>query len=195
MIKEWGTRLHGSAGTGFRAPTFNDLFFPGFANPDLQPEKSLSWDVGVDQKLWNDRIRLGLTYFHNKFTNLIACCTPLPTLPFGAPVNMGRARSEGIEFTAEVDVLPNLVASLNYTYTDTENLPTDRPLPREPRHRWNIGLTWEPIPQLSLFTQVHVVSRAVRAVRRGLQQRPHAGGHRRDLAHPRALRRGSRRSS
>ena len=158
LIKETGTRLRGSAGTGFRAPTFNDLFFPGFGNPDLQPEKSLSYDFGVDQKLWNNRIRLGLTYFQNNFRNLIACCTPLPTAPFGGPFNVGRARSAGIEFTSEVDVLPNLIASLNYTYTDSENLATDRPLPREPRHRWNIGLTWEPISKLSLFTQVHVVS-------------------------------------
>jgi len=158
LIKETGTRLRGSAGTGFRAPTFNDLFFPGFGNPDLQPEKSLSYDFGVDQKLWNNRVRLGLTYFQNNFRNLIACCTPLPTAPFGGPFNVGRARSAGIEFTGEVDVLPNLIASLNYTYTDSENLATDRPLPREPRHRWNIGLTWEPISKLSLFTQVHVVS-------------------------------------
>lgn len=158
VIKETGTRLHGSAGTGFRAPTFNDLFFPAFGNPDLQPEKSLSYDFGVDQKLWSNRIRLGLTYFQNNFKNLITCCVPLPTAPFGGPVNVGRARSAGIELTSEVDVLPNLVASLNYTYTDSENLATDRPLPREPRHRWNIGLTWEPIPRLSLFSQVHVVT-------------------------------------
>jgi vitamin B12 transporter len=158
LIKETDTRLRGSAGTGFRAPTFNDLFFPDFGNPSLQPEKSLSYDFGVDQKLWNNRIRLGLTYFQNNFTNLITCCVPIPTAPFGGPFNVGRARSAGIEFTSEVDVLPNLVASLNYTYTDSENLATDRPLPREPRHRWNIGLTWEPITRLSLFTQVHVVT-------------------------------------
>ncbi len=158
LIKETGTRLRGSAGTGFRAPTFNDLFFPGFGNPVLQPEESLSYDFGVDQKLWNNRIRLGLTYFQNEFKNLITCCIPIPTAPFGGPFNVGRARSAGIEFTSEVDVLPNLVASLNYTYTDSENLATDRLLPREPRHRWNIGLTWEPIARLSLFTQVHVVT-------------------------------------
>jgi len=156
LIKETSTRLRGSAGTGFRAPTFNDLFFPGFGNPVLEPEESLSYDFGVDQKLWNNRIRLGLTYFQNEFKNLITCCTPIPTAPLGGPFNVGRARSAGIEFTGEVDVLPNLVASLNYTYTDSENLATDRPLPREPRHRWNIGLTWEPITKLSLFTQVHV---------------------------------------
>jgi vitamin B12 transporter len=158
LIKETGTRLRGSAGTGFRAPTFNDLFFPGFGNPVLQPEESLSYDFGVDQKLWNNRIRLGLTYFQNEFTNLITCCLPIPTAPLGGPFNVGRARSAGIEFISEVDVLPNLVASLNYTYTDSENLATDRLLPREPRHRWNIGLTWEPIKKLSLFTQVHVVT-------------------------------------
>jgi vitamin B12 transporter len=157
LIKETGTRLRGSAGTGFRAPTFNDLFFPGFGNPDLQPEDSLSWDAGVDQKLWNDRIRLGLTYFHNDFSNLIACCTPIPTAPFGGPFNVGRARSQGIEFTGEVSLLKNLVASVNYTFTDSENRTTGQPLPREPKHRWNVGLTWEPMARLSLFTQVHVV--------------------------------------
>lgn len=158
VIKETGTRLHGSAGTGFRAPTFNDLFFPDFGNPNLQPEKSLSYDAGVDQKLWKDRVRLGLTYFQNDFRSLITCCVTLPTAPFGGPVNVGRARSAGIEFVSEVDLRPNLVANLNYTYTDSENLATDRPLPREPRHRWNIGVTWEPIARLSLFTQVYVQS-------------------------------------
>src|SRR5438128_2275172 len=143
---------------GFRAPTFNDLFFPDFGNPDLQPERSMSWDAGVDQKLWQGRIRLGLTYFHNDFTNLITCCVSIPTAPFGGPVNVGAARSVGVEFTSEADILPNLVGYVNYTFTDTKNLVTGRWLPREPQHRWNIGLTWEPIRRLSLFTQVYVVT-------------------------------------
>src|SRR5713226_2120846 len=158
VIKETGTRIRGSAGTGFRAPTFNDLFFPDFGNPTLQPERSMSWDAGVDQKLWQGRIRLGLTYFHNDFTNLITCCVSIPTAPFGGPVNVGAARSEGVEFTSEVDLLPNLVGSINYTFTDTKNLVTGRWLPREPQHRWNIGITWEPIRRLSLFTQVYIVT-------------------------------------
>ncbi len=158
LIKETGTRIRGSAGTGFRAPTFNDLFFPDFGNPDLQPERSMSWDAGVDQKLWQGRIRLGLTYFHNDFKNLITCCVSIPTAPFGGPVNIGSARSVGVEFTSEADILPNLVGYVNYTFTDTKNLVTGRWLPREPQHRWNIGLTWEPIRRLSLFTQVYVVT-------------------------------------
>ena len=51
------------------------------------------------------------------------------------------------------------MGSVNYTYTDSEDLGTGRWLAREPQHRWNIGLTWEPIRRLSLFTQVHVVTR------------------------------------
>ncbi|HET7875082.1 MAG TPA: TonB-dependent receptor [Methylomirabilota bacterium] len=158
LVKEWGTRFHGSAGSGFRAPTFNDLFFPGFGNPSLQPERSLSWDAGVDQKLWQNRIRLGLTWFQNQFENLIACCTPLPTAPFGGPFNVGRAKSKGLEWTSDVDVLANLVASLSYTYDDTEDLSSRHPLPREPRHRWFVSLTWQPLRRLTLFGQVYVVT-------------------------------------
>jgi len=158
LVKEWGTRLHGSAGSGFRAPTFNDLFFPGFSNPNLVPETSFSWDVGIDQRLWKDRISLGVTYFHNKFTNLIACCVVLAGPPFVTTGNIGRARSDGVEVIGQVVILENLVAAGNYTYTASEDLATGRPLPREPFHRFNGSLTWEPVRKLSVFTEVHVVS-------------------------------------
>jgi vitamin B12 transporter len=159
QIKAWGTRIRGGAGSGFRAPTFNDLFFPGFSNPSLEPEKSFGYDFGADQSLWKNRVRLGLTYFQTKYTNLIACCVPLATFPFATTGNIGRARSAGIEFTSEVDLLDNLTASVNYTYTDSENLLTDRPLPREPRHRWNGRIQWEPWKRVLLWTEVHAVSR------------------------------------
>jgi vitamin B12 transporter len=157
VIKETGTRLRGSAGTGFRAPTFNDLFFPDFGNPDLVPERSQTWDAGFDQNLWQNRVRLKFTWFATHFTNLITCCVVLPTAPFGGPVNAGKARSKGVESSAEIDVLPNLVASFTYTYTDTDNLQTNRPIARIPRQAGSAGLTWEPISRLSLFTQVYVV--------------------------------------
>ena len=73
-------------------------------------------------------------------------------------MNIARSRTTGVEFIGEVDLLRNLVATVNYTYTDSEDLTTDRWLPREPQHRWNIGVTWEPIRRLQLFTQIHIVS-------------------------------------
>ncbi len=157
LVKESGTRIRGGAGSGFRAPTFNEQFFPGFSDPTLKPEVSFSYDGGVDQSLWDNRVRLGLTYFKNDFENLIGLVT-IATPPFVKGVNSGRARAQGIEFTSEVDVLDNLVASLNYTYTHSLVLQTRHPISREPEHRWNIGLTWEPVRRLSLFTQVHVVT-------------------------------------
>ena len=115
--------------------------------------------------------------------------------PFATTANIGRARSAGVEFVSEVVILDNLVASLNYTYTDSENLDTDQPLPREPRHRWNGLLTWEPIQQLSLFTEVHVSIRQFETLGDRLQLRPHAGQRGRDLAPPGALAASSRRST
>jgi vitamin B12 transporter len=158
VIPEWGTRIRGGAGSGFRAPTFNDLFFPGFSDPTLQPETSFSWEVGVDQKLWKDRIRLGLTYFHNEFKNLIGF-TFIDTPPFVKGMNIGKARAEGFEFVSAVDILNNLTAWLNYTYTESKNLQTRRLLPREPRDRLNLGLTWRPIPRLELFGDLQWVSK------------------------------------
>jgi vitamin B12 transporter len=157
VIKESGTRLRGSAGTGFRAPTFNDLFFPDFGNPNLQPERSQTWDAGFDQSLWQNRVRLKFTYFATHFSDAITCCVVLPTAPFGGPVNAGKARSKGVESSGEVDILPSLVASFAYTYTDTDNLSTGRPLARIPRNAGSAGLTWEPLRDLSVFAQVYVV--------------------------------------
>jgi vitamin B12 transporter len=70
------TKLMGSVGSGFKAPSLSDLFqnFPAFnfvANPNLKPEESTGFDVGFEQPFLNNRVRVGSTYFHNNITNLI----------------------------------------------------------------------------------------------------------------------------
>ena len=70
------------------------------------------------RRFWSERIRLGVTTFYNKFDNLIRF-VPITTFPFTAAVNIARARTTGVEFTGEVDLLRNLVATVNYTYTDS----------------------------------------------------------------------------
>lgn len=153
LIRETGSRLRGSWGQGFRAPTINDLYFPFAGNPDLQPEDSTGWEVGADQKLWQGRIRLGATFFQTRFTNLIE----FDLVQF-IPVNVGRARVQGAEVTAEVDVLDWLVVNLNYTYTDTRNLDTSGPLRRFARNVLNVGVTAEPLRGLSTYAQLYAVS-------------------------------------
>ncbi len=154
-VKETGTRLRASWGLGFRAPTFNDLFFPGFGNPALEPEHSESYDVGVDQQLWRNRVRLGLTFFHNRFEDLIQIeFRNGQFLPF----NVGRARTQGVETSLEVEPLDWLLLYVNYTNTSTRDLITGQPLRRFPEHVWNAGLTVRPLPVLELFAQAHVAS-------------------------------------
>jgi len=140
---------------GFRAPTINDLFFPGFGNPNLKPEHSESWDAGVDQTFWGKRIRLSATYFENRFTDLIQAILVGATF---LPVNVARARTEGVEVVAEADLPAGLRLSFNYTYTDTRDLIARTPLRRVPSDRFNLALEWNPIPRLTLFALASLVS-------------------------------------
>jgi len=83
-------RARASAGTGFHAPTFADLYDPFSGNPNLQPEKSTSWEAGLEYTLRQHR--LGVTYFENNITGLI-----IFTAPTFTPQNIGKARIKGTE--------------------------------------------------------------------------------------------------
>src|SRR6266545_4299368 len=115
-------------------------------------------DVCVDQKLWQNRIRFGSTFFHNQFTNLIQFVFD-PVTFLAMPINVGRAVTEGVESYVEVEPLDWLLVWANHTYTRTEDLLTHRPLRRFAPNRWNTGVTVTPIERLTVFAQAHVVSK------------------------------------
>lgn len=156
-VRETGTRLRGGWGKGFRAPTINDLFFPGFGNPELGPERSESYEAGFDQALWQRRLRVGGTYFHNEFRDLIQFVFDPVTFTF-LPFNVAGARSQGVEAYLALEPLDWLALAANYTFTDTRDTTTGRDLRRFARHRWNADLTLTPRDGLTLFLQAHVVS-------------------------------------
>jgi vitamin B12 transporter len=157
VIRETGSKLRFAWGQGFRAPTINDLFFPGFGNTDLAPEKSEGWEIGVDQKFWGDRVRAGATYFNTHFTNLIQFNFDPGTGLF-RPENVGRARTEGVEVYLEVDPLPWLTLYGNYTYLDARDITAGTELRRVPRNSWATGLEVTPHERVRLFVQAKVVS-------------------------------------
>jgi vitamin B12 transporter len=163
-VKATDTRLKASWGQGFRAPTFNELFFPAFApcgpfgNPALKPEESDSWDAGVEQHLWDRRVRLAATYFRTDYENLIQSTLVDPVNFCFQAQNVGRARSEGVEVEASVAPVDGLVVALAYTYTDTEDRTTGNPLPRIAKNALAVTATWEPLPGLTLSGEIQVLS-------------------------------------
>jgi vitamin B12 transporter len=116
------TKLRAAVGTGFKEPTFLENFADSpflRGNPDLDPERSVSWEVGIEQALWQDRLQLAFTFFHHRFKDLIEFVgIPAP----GAPnfFNIQEATSYGIEISASVTPRPAWSFGVNYTYLKTE---------------------------------------------------------------------------
>jgi vitamin B12 transporter len=164
LLKASDTRLKASWGQGFRAPTFNELFFPAFApcppfgNPNLRPEESDSWDAGVEQYLWERRVRLAATYFRNDFENLIQATLTDPVNFCFEARNVGKARSEGAEVEVSVTPVDGLAVALTYTHTDSEDRTTGDPLPRVAPDSLAVTATWEPWPGLTLSGELRVMS-------------------------------------
>lgn len=167
LHKETGTKLRGSYATGFRAPTINDLFFPGFGNPNLKPEKSQGMDIALEQTLPKDRGTLSLGYFWNRYRDLIVTTGPDPTIctdprSFGfCSQNVGIARAQGVEASAKVNLyrdepwMKSLDLMFQYTYTATNNLTPnaagqvpDTRLAKWPLNQWSTIVSYQPIETL-----------------------------------------------
>jgi vitamin B12 transporter len=162
IVAQTDTKLHASYGTGFKAPSLEDLyvnFLPFFvANPNLQPEESTGWDVGFEQPLANDRFRFGSTYFRNDIDNLIETVTT--ATPFVESLgNIDKATASGFEnFAAwQVNSRLNLRADYTYTLALAEDTPgcTSPPcagqqLLRRPKNKASLTATWQATDRLSL---------------------------------------------
>ncbi|MCL7996950.1 TonB-dependent receptor [Brucella sp. 21LCYQ03] len=85
--------LRSSFGTGFRAPTFNELYYPGYANPDLQPEKSRSYEVGLNWQA-TDKTSVDMAFYQTWLRDAI-----MSTAPSYLPYNVARAKITGFEAT------------------------------------------------------------------------------------------------
>jgi len=115
-------RLRASYGEAFHAPSLADLFYPGFSNPDLEPERTQSSEVAVEggSGPW----RTSLALFQNDLDNLIE----FDFVTF-VPQNIGRARARGLEgsLAAKLGVFDSRLVA---TWLDAENLETGKPLLR-----------------------------------------------------------------
>lgn len=118
---ETGTRLRAAAGSGIKNPTMFELFgfFGTYAgNPDLQPEESTGWEIGVEQYLLDHSLLVGLTYFDSELENEIGSETVLGVT---RPINrVGVSNREGVELFARADLGEQWSVNVAYTYLDAD---------------------------------------------------------------------------
>ncbi|HEU5079224.1 MAG TPA: TonB-dependent receptor [Opitutaceae bacterium] len=157
-----GTNLHATYGTGFSAPGSDDRYgvpqYGQLPNPDLKPEKSRGWDVGIDQALWRDRLTLTATYFENRFRNLFEYEIVDFNTFAGRIVNRTRASSRGFEFGANLNITSRLHTRLAYTYVDARNDETGERLVRRPRHVADGEISYDVTGALVLGAGLHVAA-------------------------------------
>jgi outer membrane receptor protein involved in Fe transport len=147
------TRVHSSFGTGIRAPSGFELAFTD--NPQLKPERSLSFDAGVEQRFLGDHAALEVTYFYNRFKDEIEVLGgSLTNLSTFTSANLGNARAEGAEVSLRAEPAPGFRAEAGYTFLSSAILALDgsaaalapfqvgQPLVRRPRHAGFYTLAW-----------------------------------------------------
>ena len=139
LAGEGGTRVHASAGTGFKAPTLVDLYFPFFGNLDLEPERSEGFDLGVEQSWLEDRLVVDLTWFDSQIEELIVF--DFSTFLAG---NVAEAEIEGVEAQAAWRPGGRYDLTASYTRTDSEDVATGEQLVRRPKHRGVLSLGLRP---------------------------------------------------
>ncbi|HWQ55062.1 MAG TPA: TonB-dependent receptor [Bryobacteraceae bacterium] len=118
------TRLHASFGTGIRPPAGFDLAFTN--NPALRPERTASFDAGIAQRVFNNRLALDATYFQNRYSDLIVSLgASLAQLSNYRSDNLSNSRAEGAEFSARLQPARNIWLVGNYTYLRSRILSLD----------------------------------------------------------------------
>ena len=149
------TRLRGSYGTGFKAPTVNQLytqsvssFGPFSGNPNLTPETSKGWELGADQTLAAQQLRLGLTYYRNRISDLIVF-----TDDFASLQNLSSVDTSGIESYLHWDMTQQFSLQLDYAHTRAQDRSSSEELRRRPLNKATLGLDYQVTPKLGLHAE------------------------------------------
>jgi vitamin B12 transporter len=115
-------RIRGTVGSAFKAPSFTENFSTGYVtgNPNLQPERSRSAELGVESFLDGGNVRLNVTGYLQKFTNVVQYTGTAPSP--GAPnyYNVAAADANGVEVEGSYHGFDQTIIAVNYSYLDTK---------------------------------------------------------------------------
>jgi len=137
-----GLRLHGSAGEGVVNPAYSELYDDGYGgtgNPDLQPERNLSFDLGVELPIFGDRGTVDVTLFKERLTDEITFVS-IDLENYTYINQAGNSDRRGVEIAGVLDATDALSLRLGYTHLEAEN-PDKSVEIRRPRHELTLGGT------------------------------------------------------
>jgi vitamin B12 transporter len=140
-------------GTGFRAPSLNERFGPFGANPNLKPEQSVSYELGVE-KTFGAVGTIRAMVFYTDIDDLI------DYIGAGYTQVAGTSTSEGIEISGEYAVTSDFSVFSNYTYTNARDEKGARRA-RVPQHDLVVGLSNDFTDRFSGYVDVRHVADVV----------------------------------
>lgn len=141
-----GLVVRASHGTGFRAPTFNDLYYPNFGNPNLQPETSESYEIGLSWQPLDNTI-LDVAVYR---TDLYGAFDPLVS----GVVNIDRARIDGVEASISHRFNERWRGRASIEFRDPRDLKTGLYLRRQDRFKTSAELSFRATEDLDLTARV-----------------------------------------
>lgn len=154
LIDASATRLHGSYGTGFRAPSLMELYLPIYGTKTLMPEESRGWDFGVEQHVLGGKGVVDLTWFDNRITDMINTQSIGGVTTF---YNLASTRVQGLEASARWQITPDWRLNGSYTFTDSRNNTNGQILSNRPKHQGSLAASWLPREGLETTASMRAV--------------------------------------
>ena len=156
-----GTKVHATIGTGFCAPTVDDVngnpAWRWEQNTNLKAEKSTGWDLGVDQKLFGETATASVTYFDTRYRDRLTYVSD-PVTWIGRMENINHAASHGVETAMAVNFTKRIHGRLAYTYLEAEDTTLHTRLIRQPRHSLDAEVTTQPAVAWNVGAGLHIVA-------------------------------------
>ena len=157
-----GTRLRSAYGTAIKNPTFTERFgfYTNFiGNLSLEPEESTSWELGIDQMLFDNSLTLSATLFDTELKNEINGSAVDPvTFGYTAVNKEGKSQRQGVELTAIGTLTNSLSLNAAYTYTDSVEWDDETGVyideVRRARHMASLNLSWQAMDNLHINSNV-----------------------------------------
>ncbi len=155
-------KLRGSVGTAFKSPSLAKLYADSWrmgpylvhANPDLKPEKSIGYQLGVEYT-FQKRHLAKVSVFRNDVEDMIVSkIVRTPPPPYGMYwENIDEAYTQGVEVSLTSRLTDTLTAQAGYTYLETRDKKLDKELTLRPKHRATLEFN-QKIPQVGMNINV-----------------------------------------